>query len=123
MVWVLGAAACTGDDDSGQLASRQTVVRAFEAAGEPVRLKLDVAKAAPVSPIDAVYSARDEFEAMFGPFEIVVLEDEESAVSHAARLEARYGSAIDIVREKNVVLVARVEAERSERLVSILESL
>jgi hypothetical protein len=120
-----GATGCIGGTNSEQLIAREAVASAFDAAGEPVRLELDMATADPGSPIDSLYSAKDEYETTAGPFEVVLLEDEDSASAHAARLEARWGSGVDVLRERNVVLVvlSTVGNARRMRLVEVLESL
>jgi len=120
-----GVSGCIGGSNSDQLIEREAVTSAFHAAGEPVRLKLDMATADPGSPIDSLYSAKDEFETTAGPFEVVILEDEDSAAAHAARLEARYGSGIYVQRERNVVLVvvSTVGTARRMRIVAVLDSL
>ena len=121
---VLGVAGCIAGSQE-DLVSREAVTRAFNEAGEPVRLRLDMAVADPESPVDSLYVAKNEFEATAGPFRVVLLEDEHSAARHAVRLQARYGPTLYVVRERNVVLlvVPKVGKDRRMRLGEILKSL
>jgi hypothetical protein len=121
---VLALSGCYGDSRSDDLVSRKDVVEAFAAAGESVRLKLDMAKADPDSPIDALYQARGG-AIEEGGFGVVVLEGHDLAARHAVSILAIGDGQIDVVRHKNIVLAVRstMASVRRDRLVAVLESL
>jgi hypothetical protein len=119
------AGGCFGESEVDDLVGRRTVVEAFAAEGEPVRLALDMAKADPSSPMDAYYEAARGGSRVERGFSVVVLESQDFATKHAVEILSISYGLLEVVRHKNLVLVFRsdIDAVRRQQLVALLESL
>lgn len=115
-----------GDDEPG-LVTRDDVTRAFAAAGETLKPRLDLTIADPESPIEVVYEAPQELKNRVGPFGVVVLEDEDSATRQVVSIRVALAGAPNVVVErlKNVVILIypQVRPDRRMRLLAVLQSL
>ena len=118
------AAGCSATDSETDEVTPVDVVAAFAAAGEPVRLRVDLVGPDSNSPIKALYQARDGGVDR-GHFGVVVLENDDAAADHAVGiLKISYGR-IEVVRHKNLVLAmsSTMGIARRTRLTDVLNSL
>jgi hypothetical protein len=118
------AAGCSATDSGTDQVAGKSVVDAFAAAREPVRLRSDLVETDPDSPIKALYQARDGGVDR-GHFGVVILEDDDAAADHAVGILKISVGEIEVVRHKNLVLAmsSTMTPRRRARLVDVLKSL
>jgi hypothetical protein len=117
-------AGCIDIGSSEALVTRDTLEHTFEAAGEPVTISIDMAKADPTSSVDVFYVSRSRRDGE-PLFELGLFEDQESARTHIVNVQATPESNLFLARERNVVLGIPSSLTRADRdrVVAILGKL
>lgn len=120
---VVLAAGCGGADGPSPV-DRSQLLAAFAGSDEPLTLRLDMRRADPGSPVDAIFvpASADVPDA---PFEVNLFDSEDGARTNFQSAERATGGKAEIVLHKNVsmFLAHSVAKERRDRLVSALMSL
>ena len=119
---VVVAAGCGGADGPTPV-DRAQLLAAFAGIDEPLTLRLDMRRADPGSPVDAIFVPASA-DVPNSPIEVDLFDNEDGARINSVGVEKVAGARAEVVLHKNVVmLLARsVSKERRDRLVAALKS-
>jgi len=116
-------AGCGGANEPSPV-DRPELLAAFSGIGEPLTLRLDMRRADPGSPVDAIFvpAAADVRKP---PFEVDLFDNEDGARKNSRSAESAAGGKAEVVLHKNVImfLAPFTAKERRKRLISALMSL